>query len=59
MVFQIIGSMASMTVVLHTASLLKSSPKDGGFSPIPREEQQTIDCQFGVLKVRIILSLEF
>ncbi len=33
----VINSMRGLTVVLHnTASLLKSSPKGEGFSPIPR-----------------------
>ena len=35
--FDVIDSMRGLTVVFHnTASLLKSSPKGEGFSPIPR-----------------------
>jgi len=37
MKFDVIDSVRSLAVVLHnTASLLKSSPKGEGFSPIPR-----------------------
>ena len=36
MVLQVINGMARFAIVLHTASILKSSPKGEGFSPIPR-----------------------
>ena len=37
MVLDIVYAMGGLSVVLHdTASLLKSSPKGEGFSPIPR-----------------------
>jgi hypothetical protein len=38
-ILQIINGMARFTVVLHTASILKSSPKGEGFSPNPRRRQ--------------------
>jgi hypothetical protein len=37
--FQIINGMAGFTIMLHTASILKSSPEGEGFSPIPRKGQ--------------------
>jgi hypothetical protein len=39
MVLQIINGMARFSIILHTASILKSSPKGEGFSPIPRVGQ--------------------
>ena len=39
-VFQVIDGMAKVAVMLHTASILKSSPKGEGFSPIPLMGQQ-------------------
>jgi len=40
MVLDVIDTVGSLAVVLHnTASLLKSSPKGEGFSPIPRRGQ--------------------
>ena len=39
MVFQVINGMARFAIVFHTASILKSSPKGEGFSPIPRGRQ--------------------
>ena len=39
MIFQIINGMARLAIVLHTASILKSSPEGEGFSPIPRRGQ--------------------
>ena len=40
MKFDVINSVRSLTVLVHnTASLLKSSPKGEGFSPIPRRGQ--------------------
>jgi hypothetical protein len=38
-VFQVIDGMARVAVMLHTASILNSSPKGEGFSPIPRMGQ--------------------
>jgi len=39
-VLDVIDTVRSLAVVLHdTASLLKSSPKGEGFSPIPRRGQ--------------------
>ena len=40
MILDVIDTMLSLAVVLHNpASLLKSSPKGEGFSPIPRRGQ--------------------
>jgi hypothetical protein len=39
MIFDVINGVARTAVVLHTASILKSSPKGEGFSPIPRGGQ--------------------
>jgi hypothetical protein len=36
---QIVNAMARSTIMLHTASLLKSSPEGEGFSPNPRRGQ--------------------
>ena len=36
MIFEIIDTVARSAIVLHTESILKSSPKGEGFSPIPR-----------------------
>jgi hypothetical protein len=38
-ILQIINAMARFTIVFHTASILKSSPKGEGFSPNPRGRQ--------------------
>jgi len=38
-IFDIVYGMAGFAVVLHTASILKSSPKGEGFSPNPRMGQ--------------------
>jgi hypothetical protein len=37
--FDVVYRMARLPVILHTASLLKSSPEGEGFSPIPRRGQ--------------------
>ena len=34
--FYVINGITRFTIMLHTASILKSSPKGEGFSPIPR-----------------------
>jgi hypothetical protein len=36
MIFQIVGGMAGLAIMLHAQNILKSSPKGEGFSPIPR-----------------------
>ena len=36
MVFNVVYGMTRFPVILHTASILKSSPEGEGFSPIPR-----------------------
>ncbi len=38
-IFDVVNGMARFSIVFHTASILKSSPKGEGFSPIPREGQ--------------------
>ena len=38
-IFDIIDGMAGFPVILHTASILKSSPEGEGFSPNPRRGQ--------------------
>ena len=38
-VFQIVNGMARLPIILHTASILKSSPEGEGFSLIPRMGQ--------------------
>jgi hypothetical protein len=38
-VLDIIDGMAGLPIVFYTASILKSSPKGEGFSPIPRRRQ--------------------
>jgi hypothetical protein len=38
-IFDIINGMARLPIVLHTASILKSSPEGEGFSPNPRRGQ--------------------
>jgi len=35
-IFYVIDGMAAFSVMLNTASILKSSPQGEGFSPIPR-----------------------
>ena len=39
MVFNVVYGMTRFPVILHTASILKSSPEGEGFSPIPRGGQ--------------------
>ena len=38
-ILRVINGMTGLSIVLHTASILKSSPKGEGFSPIPRVGQ--------------------
>jgi hypothetical protein len=38
-ILQFINGMAGLSIVLHTASILRSSPKGEGFSPNPRGRQ--------------------
>jgi len=38
-IFDVVYGMTGFPIVLHAASILKSSPEGEGFSPIPREGQ--------------------
>jgi hypothetical protein len=38
-VLDVVNGMARFPIIFHTASILKSSPKGEGFSPIPRRGQ--------------------
>ena len=38
-ILYIVNGMAGFTIILHAASILKSSPEGEGFSPIPRVGQ--------------------